>query len=120
VAPLGPGAWTALGFVVGLGAGGALAARLAGRSVAAGRRCSGCGATLSFWPRFPILSWFGAVPKCRECGRKSGRFHAVIEAGALLIGLAAIFAFSFPAALYAALAGWALLLVGAYVWRRFG
>jgi prepilin signal peptidase PulO-like enzyme (type II secretory pathway) len=113
-------AWAALGFVLGMGAGAALAARLAGRNVLAGRRCPGCGASLSPWPRFPILSWFGTVPRCRGCGMAISRWPAAVEAAALLVGLAAIFAASFPLALYLALGGWALLLLLVILWRRFG
>ncbi|MDB5691897.1 MAG: Type 4 prepilin-like protein leader peptide-processing enzyme [Alphaproteobacteria bacterium] len=118
MAGLGGSAWTAVGFVLGAAAGGALAARLAGKAVLPGRRCAGCGASLSPWPRFPILSWFGVVPHCRRCGLDVVRFHSVVEAGIVLIGLAAIFASPFPAAIYVALAGWSLLLLLAFLWRR--
>jgi prepilin signal peptidase PulO-like enzyme (type II secretory pathway) len=114
----GASAWTAFGFVLGVAAGGALAARLAGRAVLAGRRCPGCGASLSPWPRLPILSWFGVVPHCRQCGRAVSRLHSIVEAGIVLIGLAAIFASPFPAAIYLALGGWSLLLLVAFAWRR--
>jgi prepilin signal peptidase PulO-like enzyme (type II secretory pathway) len=111
-------AWAALGFVLGVGAGVALAASLAGRSISAGRRCRGCGASLSPWPRLPILSWFGTIPHCRSCGLATPRFPAIVEALAVLIGLAAIFSSPLPLAIGVALAGWAVLLLGALLWTR--
>jgi hypothetical protein len=36
----------------------------------------------------------------------------------VLIGLGAIFASPFPAAIYIAMAGWSLLLLLAFAWRR--
>jgi prepilin signal peptidase PulO-like enzyme (type II secretory pathway) len=118
MAASGASAWAALGFVLGMGAGAALAARLAGRDVMAGRRCPNCGASLSPWPRFPPLSWFGTVPRCRGCGIAISRLPAVMEAVALLVGLVAIFAAPFPLALYLALGGWALLFLIVILWRR--
>ena len=115
---LGGSAGTALGFVVGAAAGAALTARLRGRSVAAGRLCPQCGASLSLWPSFPFLSWVAVVPRCRRCGLATPRLHAFVEAGVVLVGLAAIFATPFPQAIFVALAGWALLLVLVFLWRR--
>ncbi|HEX4738902.1 MAG TPA: prepilin peptidase [Allosphingosinicella sp.] len=120
MAAFGVSAWTALGFVLGMGAGGAAAAYFAGKSVLAGRRCPACGTSLSLWPRVPILSWFGVVPRCRHCGLATNRLRAGIEAAALLVGVIAIFAAPFPLALYLALGGWALLLALFIIWRRFG
>ncbi|HEY1606185.1 MAG TPA: prepilin peptidase [Allosphingosinicella sp.] len=111
-------AWTAFAFVLGMAAGGAVAARLAGKPVLAGRRCPACGESLSLWPRLPFLSWFGAVPRCRHCGLATSRLRAGLEAVALLVGLAAILAAPFPLALYLALGGWALLLALFILWRR--
>jgi prepilin signal peptidase PulO-like enzyme (type II secretory pathway) len=119
MALLGANVWTALGFVLGMAAGGAAAARFAGKSILAGRRCPACDASLSVWPRFPTLSWFGAMPRCRRCGFATSRLRAGIEAAALLVGVVAIFAAPFPLALYLALGGWALLLVLFLLWRRF-
>lgn len=113
---LGDSAGIAFGFVVGAVAGSALAARVAGRSVTAGRLCPHCRDSLSFWPRFPILSWVAVVPRCRRCGLATPRLHAFVEAAVILIGLAAIFATPFPEAIFVALAGWALLLL--FLWRR--
>ena len=118
MAAFGASAWTALGFALGMGAGGALAARFAGRPVLAGRRCPGCGASLSLWPRMPILSWLGVVPRCRHCGFVTNRLRAGIETAALLVGLVAIFAAPFPLALYLALGGWAVLLALFVLWWR--
>jgi prepilin signal peptidase PulO-like enzyme (type II secretory pathway) len=120
VPPLDASLWTALGFAVGMGVGGAVAARLAGRSAVKGRLCPSCGASLSLLPRLPLLSWFGAVPRCRNCGYETGRPYAIIELVALAIGLGAIFMVSFPAALYVTVAGWAVLLALLFGLRRFG
>lgn len=119
MAVLGASAWTALAFVVGMAAGGAAAAFFAGKPVLAGRRCPGCGASLSLWPRVPSLSWFGVVPRCRHCGLATDPLRAAIEVAALLVGLVAIFAAPFPLALYLALGGWALLLALFILWRRW-
>ena len=117
---IGASAWAALGFVIGMGAGAALAARLAGRKVLAGRRCGGCGASLSPWPRVPALSWFGLVPRCRHCGLATSRLRAGLEAAVVLVGLAAILTAAFPLALYLALGGWTVLLMLFILWRRVG
>ncbi len=114
------GAWTALAFAVGLAGGGALAAWLAGKRILPGRRCPRCDASLSLLARFPLISWFGAIPRCRQCGFAIGRLHAALEAGFLLIGLAAIFAAPMPLAIALALAGWAALFLLILAWRRFG
>jgi prepilin signal peptidase PulO-like enzyme (type II secretory pathway) len=119
MALLGANLWTALGFVLGMAAGGAMAARFAGKPILAGRRCPACDGSLSFWPRLPILSWFGVVPRCRNCGFATSRLRAGIEAAALIGGLVAIFAAPFPLALYLALGGWTLLLMLFLLWRRF-
>jgi prepilin signal peptidase PulO-like enzyme (type II secretory pathway) len=111
-------AWTALGFVLGVAVGGAIASAVAGKQILAGRRCPGCGASLSPAARLPFLSWFAILPHCRRCGLAVSRLHAIVEAGVVLIGLAAIFATPFPTAIYVALAGWGLLLILAFLWRR--
>jgi prepilin signal peptidase PulO-like enzyme (type II secretory pathway) len=106
----------AFGFVLGVGAGGALAARALGRSVLAGRRCVGCGASLSLWPAVPSLSWFGVAPRCRNCGTASDWLHPVLEAAVVLIGLLAIFVLPLPLALLAMLAGWVLFPLALRRW----
>src|SRR3954469_24643750 len=111
-------AWTAVGFVLGMGAGGALAAWLAGKQVMSGRRCPKCDASLSPLARVPILSWFGAKPRCRQCGFAVARLHPALEAAFLMIGLAAIFAAPMPLAILAAVGGWAVLLGLILAWRR--
>jgi leader peptidase (prepilin peptidase)/N-methyltransferase len=113
-------AGTALGFVLGMAAGLALGAKLAGRPVSAGRRCAACGASLSPWPRFPFLSWFGTRPHCPRCGVPAPRLRAAIEAAVVLVALVAIFASPPAIAIVIALAGWALLLLLVFLWRRFG
>jgi prepilin signal peptidase PulO-like enzyme (type II secretory pathway) len=104
-------AWTALGFVLGLAAGGALAARLRGRPVLAGRRCPRCGASLSLVPAVPLLSWLAARARCPRCGRETPRRLAWLEAGVALIGVAAILLLPVTLAVPVAAAGWLLLLV---------
>jgi prepilin signal peptidase PulO-like enzyme (type II secretory pathway) len=99
---------TAFGFVLGIGGGGALAARARGRSVLAGRRCTDCGASLSPWPALPLLSWFGVAPRCGRCGASSDWLHPALEAAVLLVGLIATFVLPMPWALLAMAAGWAL------------
>jgi prepilin signal peptidase PulO-like enzyme (type II secretory pathway) len=107
---------TALGFVLGVGGGGALAARWRGRPVLAGRRCAQCGETLSLWPSFPVFSWFGAVPRCRRCGAASDWLHPALEAAAVLTGLIAIFVLPLPFALIAMLSGWILFPLALRRW----
>ena len=111
-------AWTALGLVVGMAVGGALAAWLVGRNLLRGRRCTNCHASLSPLTRFPFLSWFGATPRCRNCGAAAGRLHPALEAAFLLIGLASVLAAPLLLAIYVAVAGWAALLLLILVWRR--
>jgi leader peptidase (prepilin peptidase)/N-methyltransferase len=113
-------AWTALGLVLGAAVGAALAAWLAGKSILQGRRCPHCEASLSPWARVPLISWFGAMPRCRSCGVAVDRLHPALEAAFLLIGLVAIFASPMPQAIYAAVGGWAVLLALILAWRRFG
>ena len=111
------GAWAALGFVLGIAGGGALAARLRGRSVLAGRRCPRCGASLSLWTAAPVLSWLAVRPRCPRCGHDTPWLHSAFEAGVVLIGAAALLLFPLRVAVPAAGAAWLLLLllVG---WRR--
>jgi prepilin signal peptidase PulO-like enzyme (type II secretory pathway) len=113
-------AGTALGFVLGMAAGLALGAKLAGRPVSAGRRCAVCAASLSPWPRLPFLSWFGTRPQCPRCGLSAPRLRAAIEAAVVLVALVAIFASPPAIAIFIALAGWTLLLLLVFLWRRFG
>jgi prepilin signal peptidase PulO-like enzyme (type II secretory pathway) len=103
-------AWTALGFVLGLAAGGALAARLRGRPMLAGRRCPRCGASLSLWPAAPALSWVAARARCPRCGWETPRRFASFEAGVAAIGVAAILLLPVTVAIPVAAAGWLLLL----------
>jgi leader peptidase (prepilin peptidase)/N-methyltransferase len=107
---------TAFGFVLGIGGGGALAARLRGRSMLAGRRCARCGASLSLWSAAPLLSWLGIVPRCRRCGAASDWLHPALEAAAVLVGLIAIFVLPLRLALLAMLAGWILFPLALRRW----
>jgi prepilin signal peptidase PulO-like enzyme (type II secretory pathway) len=111
-------AWTALGFAIGMAGGGALAAWLAGKRVMAGRRCPNCDASLSPLARFPLISWFGALPRCPACGDAVARLHPALEAAFLLIGLAAILAAPLPLAIFLAVGGWAALFVLLMLWQR--
>jgi prepilin signal peptidase PulO-like enzyme (type II secretory pathway) len=104
-------AWTALGFVLGVSAGGALAARLRGKSVLAGRRCAACGASLSLWPRLPPLSWLATRPQCPRCGNEAPRLHAALEAAVALTGVAALLLAPPRIAVPGAVAAWLLLLL---------
>jgi prepilin signal peptidase PulO-like enzyme (type II secretory pathway) len=107
-----------LAFAMGVAAGAAVAARWRGKAIATGRICAGCGASLSLWRRFPILSWLGARPNCPRCGRAAPRLHAGIEAAVLLIGLAAILLAPLRLAVIWAAAGWLLLFAAVTAWRR--
>src|SRR3954470_19049010 len=106
----------ALGFVLGVGGGGALAARWRGRSVLAGRRCDDCGASLSLWPAVPFLSWLGVAPRCSRCGTASDWLHPALEAATMLVGLIAIFALPMLYALLAMVAGWVLFPLALRRW----
>ncbi|MEA3060636.1 MAG: Bacterial Peptidase N-terminal domain [Sphingomonadales bacterium] len=106
----------AFGFLLGVGGGGALAARWRGRSVLAGRRCAECGNSLSPWPAVPFLSWFGVVPRCRRCGTASDWLPPALEAAAALTGLIAIFVLPLSLALLAMLAGWILFPLAVRRW----
>jgi prepilin signal peptidase PulO-like enzyme (type II secretory pathway) len=106
----------AFGFVLGVGGGGALAARARGRSVLAGRRCGKCGVSLSPWSQVPVLSWFGVVPRCRRCGAASDWLHPAVEAAVVLVGLVAIFLLPLPFALLAMFAGWILFPLALRRW----
>jgi leader peptidase (prepilin peptidase)/N-methyltransferase len=109
-------AWAALGFVLGIAGGGALAARLRGRSVLAGRRCPHCGAGLSLWSAAPVLSWIAVRPRCRRCGESAPRLHAAFEEGVVAIGAVALLLFPLRIAVPAAGAAWLMLLW--LVWLR--
>ena len=91
----------------------------AGKQVMAGRRCRHCHAGLSPLARFPFLSWFGAMPRCRACGTAVARLHPALETAFLLIGLVAILAAPMPLAIFVAVGGWGLLLVAIVAWQRF-
>jgi prepilin signal peptidase PulO-like enzyme (type II secretory pathway) len=106
----------AFGFVLGVGGGGALAARVRGRPVMAGRRCAECGASLSPRPALPWLSWFGVAPRCRRCGAASDWLHPALEAAVVLVGLIAIFLLPLPWAVAAMVAGWMLFPLALRRW----
>jgi prepilin signal peptidase PulO-like enzyme (type II secretory pathway) len=84
----------------------------------AGRRCANCQASLSPFARLPFISWFGALPRCRQCGQAVLRLHPALEAAFLLVGLAAIFAAPLPFAIFIAVGGWALMFVLLLAWQR--
>jgi leader peptidase (prepilin peptidase)/N-methyltransferase len=111
-------AWTAVAFIFGAAIGSFLATVLIrwpqGRSVVAGRSaCDKCGRTLEPRDLVPILSWSLAKGRCRTCGARIDRRHLAAEAGAAMIGLAAILAFSMPMAAVTAILGWWLFLLAA-------
>lgn len=107
----------ALGYVLGVGLGGALAARLRGRSALAGRRCPACGASLSPVAGLPFLSWFGVLPRCRRCGLAGPWREAAVDTAVVLIGLIGIL--SLPL-LWAVVAGAAAFVAFVLAVRRWG
>ena len=111
-------AGAALGLLLGLAIGSFLATVLIrwpqGRSVAAGRSaCDNCGRTLEARDLVPILSWSLARGKCRTCGARIDRRHLAAEAGAAMIGVAAVLAHPLPLAGVTAILGWWLFLLAA-------
>jgi leader peptidase (prepilin peptidase)/N-methyltransferase len=111
-------AWTALAFILGAAIGSFLATVLIrwpqGRSVVAGRSaCDQCGRTLEARDLVPILSWSLARGRCRTCGARIDRRHLAAEAGAAMIGIAAILAHPMPLAAVTAILGWWLFLLAA-------
>jgi leader peptidase (prepilin peptidase)/N-methyltransferase len=111
-------AWTALAFVLGAAIGSFLATILIrwpqGRSVVAGRSaCDKCGRTLEARDLVPILSWSLARGRCRACGSRIDRRHLAAEAGAAMIGIAAILVHPMPLAAVTAIFGWWLFLLAA-------
>jgi leader peptidase (prepilin peptidase)/N-methyltransferase len=100
VSDLEPKLVTAIGFLFGVGLGGALAAWMRGRTVLAGRLCGRCGASLSPLNALPVLSWFGVRPRCRVCGGETPWREAALETAAVLLGLIAIFALPLPWAFF--------------------
>lgn len=106
------------GFLVGLVIGSFLAATLIrwpqDRTVRHGRsHCDSCGRMLGIRDLVPILSWLLNRGRCRHCGAQIDRRHLAMEVGAALIGLTAIAAHPFPAAVATALFGWWLFLTAA-------
>jgi len=96
VSDLEPKLVTAIGFLFGVGLGGALSAWMRGRSVSAGRRCAACGASLSPARALPFLSWFGVLPRCGGCGAPAPWLEAALETAVVLLGLIGIFALPMP------------------------
>jgi prepilin signal peptidase PulO-like enzyme (type II secretory pathway) len=96
VSDLEPKLVTAVGFLFGVGLGGALAAWMRGHSVAQGRRCARCGASLSPVAAAPTLSWFAVVPRCRSCAAAAPWLEAAVETAVVLLGLLGIFALPLP------------------------
>jgi prepilin signal peptidase PulO-like enzyme (type II secretory pathway) len=107
---------TALAYVVGVGGGAALAARLKGGRVAAGRLCPRCGTSLSPVATVPALSWFGVRPHCPSCGLAAPALEAALETGVVLIGLLAIVALPMPWALPAGAGLFALFVLAVRRW----
>jgi prepilin signal peptidase PulO-like enzyme (type II secretory pathway) len=96
VSDLEPKLVTAIGFLLGVGLGGALAAWMRGRSVAEGRRCAACGASLSPAAALPFLSWFGVRPRCGRCGAAAPWLEAALETAVVLLGLIGIVLLPMP------------------------
>jgi len=115
VSDLEPKLVTAVGFLLGVGLGGALAAWMRGRSVAEGRRCARCGASISLIPALPFLSWFALRPRCGGCGTATPWPAAAVETAVVLLGLLGIFALPLPWAFFVPTAAFAAFV--AAVWR---
>lgn len=107
---------TALGFLIGIGAGAAIAGRMKGQSLRSGRRCPRCGASLSYLTAAPVLSWFGVRPRCRTCGLASPWLQAALETAVTLIGLIAILTLPMPWALAAGAAGFLAFVLAVRRW----
>jgi prepilin signal peptidase PulO-like enzyme (type II secretory pathway) len=116
VSDLAPKLVTAVGYALGVGLGGAMAAWMRGASLAAGRLCPRCGASLSPVAAVPLLSWFGVLPRCRACGLAAPWRQAALESAAVLLGLLAIFALPLPWALFAPAAAFVALVLAMRRW----
>jgi prepilin signal peptidase PulO-like enzyme (type II secretory pathway) len=97
--------------VLGVAGGGALAARLRGKSVLAGRRCPRCGASLSLIEAAPVLSWLAVRPVCRRCGQAVPWKSAALELAVVASGVAAILLLPLATAVIVAGVAWAALLL---------
>ena len=108
---------TAIGFLFGVGLGGALTAWMRGRSVGAGRRCGRCGASLSPLTALPWLSWLATRPRCGTCGAPAPWLPAALETAVVLLGLIGIFTLPLPWAFFVPAAAF---LAFVHAVRRWG
>jgi prepilin signal peptidase PulO-like enzyme (type II secretory pathway) len=107
---------TAVGFLFGVGVGAALAGWMRGRSVGDGRRCAGCGTSLSPVAAVPFLSWFGVRPRCPACGAAAPWLEAALETAVVLLGLLGIFALPLPWAFFVPAAAFVAFVLAARRW----
>jgi prepilin signal peptidase PulO-like enzyme (type II secretory pathway) len=116
VSELAPRLAVAVGFLLGVGLGGAMAAGLRAQNVLAGRRCRRCGSSLSYVAAVPFLSWWGVRPHCGACGLAAPWLQAALETAVVLIGLVAILALPMPWAVLAAAAAFAAFVLAVRRW----
>lgn len=81
--------------------------------------CRSCGKTLGPVDLLPIVSWLILRGRCRACGERIPLVHPLIEIGAVVVAVAAVFASAGPLLVVTCLLGWALLLAAAIDLRVF-
>jgi leader peptidase (prepilin peptidase)/N-methyltransferase len=113
-----PAALGVIGFGLGALIGSFLAVVLIrwpqGRSVLAGRSsCDQCHGQLRHWELVPILSFFIALGRCRQCAAPIDPAHLLMELAAAMVGGVAFLAHSGSAGIVTAILGWWLLLLAA-------
>jgi prepilin signal peptidase PulO-like enzyme (type II secretory pathway) len=117
VSDLEPKLVTAVGFLFGVGLGGALTAWMRGRSAVAGRRCGRCGASLSPVSSLPWLSSLATRPRCGACGASAPWLPAALETAVVLLGLIGIFTLPLPWAFFVPAAAFVAFV---FAIRRWG
>jgi prepilin signal peptidase PulO-like enzyme (type II secretory pathway) len=116
VSDLEPKLVTAIGFLFGVGLGGALAGWMRGASALAGRLCRRCGASLSPLPAVPWLSWLATRPTCGTCGAPGPWLPAALETAVVLLGLIGIFALPLPWAFFVPAAAFVAFVLAIRRW----
>ena len=91
----------------------------AGQSILGRSRCDACARPLGPRDLVPLLSALAAGGRCRQCGAAIDRLHARVEAGAALIGGAALALLPGTAGWLWALFGWLLLPLALLDARHF-
>ena len=105
-----------IAYLVGVGAGGAIVARLRGARLRPGRRCGRCGASLSPVAALPWLSWFGVRPRCPVCGSAAPWLPAALETAIVLMGALALITVPLAWSALAIVAGFLLFVLAARRW----